>query len=147
MFGSRFDFNDPDFQVVLNMSSFALNVSGPLSLGFYYPIWATWMFSRHEGRKASLRQQNLVKIKEYIMKQVKEHEESYDGNEIRDLVDLYIQVTRDSKKETKETFTKGNMYRVILEMFVAGSETTFSTLDWCFLFMAEFPEIQKKMSE
>ena len=57
---------------------------------------------------------------------------------------LLIQVTRDSKKETEETFKKGNMYRVILEMFVAGSETTFSTLDWCFLFMAEFPEIQKK---
>ena len=78
------------------------------------------------------------------MKQVKEHEESYDGNAIKDFVDLYIQVTRDSKKETEETFTKGNMFRVILEMFVAGSETTLSTLDWCFLFMAEFPEIQKK---
>ena len=46
-------FNDPDFQVVLNMSGFAL---GPLNLGFYYPVWATCMFSRHEGRKATLRQ-------------------------------------------------------------------------------------------
>ena len=30
VFGSRLDFNDPDFQVVLNMSSFALNVFGAI---------------------------------------------------------------------------------------------------------------------
>ena len=38
----------------------------------------------------------------------------------------------------------GNMQRVIMDLFVAGSETTSTTLDWAFLYMAEYPGIQKK---
>ena len=39
------------------------------------------------------------------------------------------------------------MFRVIGDLFLAGSETTSGALDWAFLFMAEFPEVQKKCQE
>ena len=41
-------------------------------------------------------------------------------------------------------FLVGNMKRVILDLFYAGSETTSTSLDWAFLYMAEYPEIQRK---
>ena len=50
-------------------------------------------------------------------------------------------MSRDNKDDV---FTKGNMRQIILELFIAGTETTYTTLDWAFLFMAEYPEIQKK---
>lgn len=39
------------------------------------------------------------------------------------------------------------MFRVIVDLFVAGTETTTTTLDWAFLYLAEFPHIQKKCQE
>jgi len=39
------------------------------------------------------------------------------------------------------------MFRVIGDLFLAGSETTSGALDWAFLFMTEFPEVQKKCQE
>ena len=39
---------------------------------------------------------------------------------------------------------EGNMLRVIQDLFLAGSETTSTTLDWALLYMIEYPEIQRK---
>jgi cytochrome P450 len=39
------------------------------------------------------------------------------------------------------------MFCVIFDLFLAGSETTSTTLDWAFLFMTEFPEVQKKCQD
>ena len=36
------------------------------------------------------------------------------------------------------------MLRVIQDLFLAGSETTSTTLDWALLYMIEYPEIQRK---
>ena len=49
----------------------------------------------------------MQKIREFTMKEVNKHEGTYDKNNIRDFVALYIQTTRDSRKEAEETFTKG----------------------------------------
>ena len=39
------------------------------------------------------------------------------------------------------------MRRVIMDLFFAGSETTSTSLDWAFLFMAEHPEVQAKCQQ
>ena len=39
------------------------------------------------------------------------------------------------------------MKQVIQDLFIAGSETTSTTLDWAFLFMIEYPEIQRKCQQ
>ena len=144
VFGKRYNYDDPDFDIVRSMSSTFVSAQGVTSLGLFFPIWVTWLLSLKEGKKAQIRQQTLKNIQEFILVQVKEHEESYDENIIRDFVDLYINVTRDS---TEETFSKTNICRIILELFVAGSETTYNTLDWAFLCMVEHPEIQRKFQQ
>ena len=39
------------------------------------------------------------------------------------------------------------MLRVIQDLFLAGSETTSTTLDWALLYMIEYPEIQRKCQQ
>lgn len=39
------------------------------------------------------------------------------------------------------------MFRVIIDLFVAGSDTTANTMTWCILFMQEHPDIQKKCKQ
>lgn len=39
------------------------------------------------------------------------------------------------------------MFQIILDLFIAGTETTSVSLDWAMLYMIEYPEIQKKCQE
>ena len=39
------------------------------------------------------------------------------------------------------------MLRVIQDLFIAGTETSSTTLDWAMLYMMEFPDIQKKCQQ
>ena len=39
------------------------------------------------------------------------------------------------------------MLRVIQDLFIAGTETSSTTLDWAMLYMMEYPDIQKKCQQ
>ena len=40
-----------------------------------------------------------------------------------------------------------NLQRGIADLFVAGSETTNTTLKWCFLYMMAYPEVQSRVQD
>jgi len=39
------------------------------------------------------------------------------------------------------------MFQIINDLFLAGSETTFVTLEWTLLYMTEFPQVQRKCQD
>ena len=44
-------------------------------------------------------------------------------------------------------FPEQNIFRIITDLFLAGSETTSVSLDWAMMFMTEFPKTQKKCQD
>lgn len=82
--------------------------------------------------------------------EIKEHQNTYkEGEPHRDLIDVYLQKFRDDniqpgKQWDLEFF---NLVRVISDLFIAGGETTYTTLRWAFLFIVMHPEIQKKLQK
>ena len=147
IFGNRYNYDEQEFHMIRKMID--ILVKGQLvSPANFFPEWFIYRFRNNRFfNETYLLLDNLEKLKQYVHKMREQHEETYDENHIRDFIDLYIQVSRDSKEDELEVFTKGNMLRVIIDLFLAGYETTSNTLDWAFLFMSEYPEIQKKCQE
>ncbi|KAG5275643.1 hypothetical protein AALO_G00122960 [Alosa alosa] len=73
------------------------------------------------------------------------------------ILDEFIHLSRDieeldgkplrlkSKENAAAGFTEDNLIMCSLDLFVAGSETTSTTLRWSFLYMAKYPDVQEKV--
>ena len=58
-----------------------------------------------------------------------------------------IQETSDKNSPFYGDTGELNLYSVLLDLFVAGSDTTAVTLDWAMLFMIQYPVIQSKVRQ
>ncbi|XP_061433365.1 LOW QUALITY PROTEIN: cytochrome P450 2D6-like, partial [Lethenteron reissneri] len=64
----------------------------------------------------------------------------------RDLIDTYLTQFENDKDNPNSSFSEENLM-LILDLFVAGTETTFTTLRWGLLFMMIYPDIQARCHE
>jgi len=84
-------------------------------------------------------------VRNFIEQGIKEHEESFNPNELRDYIDVYLAEMRESK-DPESSFHgeagKENLVQSLIDLFFAGSETTSSTLSWATLFLIRHPDIQ-----
>ncbi|KAL3878368.1 hypothetical protein ACJMK2_030727 [Sinanodonta woodiana] len=148
VFGFRFDYEDPEFLDIINTLNDIFRHPGILNPFDYFPLGIGGLIPRAQQLREQ-RKRVLTKLQSYVYNQIEEHEGSYDPNDIRDFVDLYIKASKEAKeaKDENDVFTKGNIFRVICDLFVAGSESTSTTLDWAFLYMIEYPDVQKKCQQ
>lgn len=147
VFGQRYDYDDQEFEMVRSLSNMTVSGQGAVSPINFFPAWIVKLLLRQRYKEDAQLAESPDGTGKFMLEKIKEHEDTYDDNNIRDFVDLYIQSSRENKDETKETFTKGNMLRVIQDLFIAGSETTSTTLDWALLFMIEHPDVQQKCQQ
>ena len=54
-------------------------------------------------------------INNFILDRIKEHEETYDENNMRDFVDHYIRVSHDDKAESSNIFTSNFVPFLVLQ--------------------------------
>ncbi|XP_076817174.1 cytochrome P450 2U1-like [Clavelina lepadiformis] len=77
-----------------------------------------------------------------LRKVVDEHKQTFDKNQLRDFIDAFLKETEESKNED---FSDVQLFQYVRDLFVAGTETTSSTLYWGLLCMLHYPETQKKL--
>ncbi|EYC33249.1 hypothetical protein Y032_0002g685 [Ancylostoma ceylanicum] len=88
-------------------------------------------------------------ILEFIYKQLNDHKNAinYD-QEPMNYVDAYLhEIHRREKEGIKDEFTEKQCVAAIYDLFVAGLETIVITLRFSFLFLLNYPEIQKKIHQ
>nr|XP_054754753.1 cytochrome P450 2C15-like [Lytechinus pictus] len=146
-FGRRLEYDDPIFIDMIRRLRNVTNVLGinPIIRGLMrrFPVILRTPFLKGP-------RDNILGIKDFINKEVKEHMDSYDADDIRDIIDMYLAEAERLENEegewrSKPYLTKDDIWMCVFDLFIAGSETTSSSLLWFILVMASITDVQEKI--
>lgn len=91
---------------------------------------------------------NNVKIGKKIMEEaVKEHRDSLDPASPRDVLDEFLIEMDNQKNDPNSVFNEQDLIKTIFDLFTAGYDTTSNMLRWIMLYMADKPEVQRRVQQ
>ncbi|XP_034563727.1 cytochrome P450 2J2-like isoform X2 [Notolabrus celidotus] len=142
VFGHRFEYNDQRFKQLISWfeTTFRLQASIWAQLYNSFPLLMRRLPGPHQTNMCI-----WDNVRDFVKEELKKHKQNWDPSDQRDFIDCYLNEIQMSKGQAGNTFDEENLVMCVMELFVAGSETTATTLRWAFLYMAKYPEIQAKV--
>lgn len=137
VFGNRMDYNDPEFEKLIGILDYVFKNAGMQVAENFLP----WLYYIRWDSPTKRMIKNDKVLRAHAEKKIEEHRETFDANNIRDFIDMYILFT---KEEKTHSFTDANVFRTIVDLFSAGSDTSAMSLNWAFLYMANYPDVQEQ---
>nr|XP_009680937.1 PREDICTED: cytochrome P450 1A5-like [Struthio camelus australis] len=143
-FGRRYDHNDQELLSIVNEShqfeevAAAGNPTDFIPVLQYLPSRAMNLFKDFNKR--------FIRFQQKI---VKEHYETYDKNNIRDITDSLIEQCVEKKIEanTVTQIPKEKIVNLVNDLFGAGFNTVTTALSWSLMYLVKYPDIQKRIQE
>ncbi|KAI9547602.1 hypothetical protein NQZ68_014868 [Dissostichus eleginoides] len=139
VFGYRFEYSNKKFIQLMELFGKSLQIQAS--------IWAQLFNSfprlmrRLPGPHQTV-QHMLNDVKDFIRVEIKKHKQNWDPSDPRDYIDCFLNEIQMGKVQAEDAFHDENLVMCVMDLFVAGSETTSTTLHWGFLYMAKYPEMQ-----
>ncbi|XP_071793340.1 cytochrome P450 2J4-like [Asterias amurensis] len=146
-FGKTFEYSDPKFQKLLSTISRAFELTSAGGPSLFLPLaqMVSFLPSYRELMRC------LGEITDFVREEIEAHRSTLDVDDPRDLIDHYLIAEHrnlDEKQIDISTHINAdNMVITILEIFMAGTETTSSSLRWAVLYLMEYPEVQTKIQQ
>ncbi|KAL7859023.1 hypothetical protein SRHO_G00141700 [Serrasalmus rhombeus] len=139
IFGDRFEYDDQRFAKLLEILNENVRFAGSTMEQIFnlLPI-----IKYCPGPHQKIRH-HFEALKQFILEIVEEHKKTLDPDNPRDFTDAYlIQMTKEESKDT--TFHLENMIKSVFDLFLAGTETTATTLRWSLVYMMNHPDVQER---
>ena len=92
----------------------------------------------------------IVEIKAKMNETIKQHKETFDPNNIRDFIDTYLlEIQEKGAEGTSFHESKGyeQLANTLIDLFIAGMDTTSNTLSFAILYMASYQEVQNRVRQ
>ncbi|XP_019614853.1 PREDICTED: steroid 17-alpha-hydroxylase/17,20 lyase-like [Branchiostoma belcheri] len=97
----------------------------------------------------------VKKGREFISTMIGQHKATFDPSNIRDFIDAYLlAISKETDENSSSSPKKGENFlnedelrQDIFDLFIAGTESTTTTILWALLLLSVHPEIQTKVQE
>nr|XP_001502906.2 cytochrome P450 2D14 [Equus caballus] len=143
-FGRRFDYNDPRFLRLLDLTEdllkeetgFAPEVLNAIPMFLHIPGLPAKVFPGHKAFMALLDEL------------IAEHRKTRDlAQPPRDLTDAFLDEVEKAMGNPESSFNDENLRLVLADLFPAGMVTTSTTLAWGLLLMILHPDVQRRVQQ
>ncbi|XP_074855945.1 cytochrome P450 2H1-like isoform X1 [Carettochelys insculpta] len=142
IFGDRFDYKDEKFVTLMNIIQENVNLqrSPWTALYNFFPSLMDCLPGPHHNIF-----KNSAKFTQFVLERVNMHKESLDPNCPRDFIDAFLIKINEEQKNGKSDFSMGSLLRSTVELFIAGTGSTSTTLVFGLLILLKYPEIEEKV--
>lgn len=135
--GSRLEY----FMELMERRARAFDMAGGILSTF---PWIRYVAPESSGYNLLVTVNN--ELKSYLMETIIDHKKKYVPGSELDLIDIFLS-EMNNNKESKSVFTDDQLVMILLDLFIAGFSTTSTTLDFLFLNMVVYQDVQRKVKE
>ncbi|XP_074447859.1 cytochrome P450 2C8-like isoform X2 [Larus michahellis] len=144
VFGRRYDYKDKKFLALMNNMNNIFEMSnsywGQLYQMFsnildYLPGPHNKIFTEFDALKA------------FVAEEVKIHQATLDPSSPQDFIDCFLTKMQEEKEHPNSSFHMKNLITSTFDLFIAGTETTSTTVRYGLLLLLKYPKIQEKVQE
>ncbi|XP_063793834.1 cytochrome P450 2A6-like isoform X1 [Pseudophryne corroboree] len=144
LIGTRHDYNDKKWMQILEESSQAFHIVSS-KWGQLYDMFPRIMECLPGPHKKLF---TLLKpLKDYMKEKIRIHQETLDPASPRDYTDCFLIRMKQEEKTLNTPFNMTNLTESVFDMFLGGSESTTITVNFGFLILIKYPELQDKLHE
>ncbi|KAM3835772.1 cytochrome P450 2J5-like [Vipera latastei] len=140
-FGRCFSTDDKDFLELVEAISISLKFGSSIFYLLYenFPNIMKHLPGPHQTALSAL--ETIVSV---ARKEITQHKENQNLHELQDFIDFYLFQMEKRKDDLRSTYNEDNLAQSIADLFIAGTDTTYASLKWAMLLMANNLDIQGK---
>ncbi|XP_066047438.1 cytochrome P450 2C19-like [Chamaea fasciata] len=144
VFGKRYDYKDKKFLTLMNNMNNIFEMMNS-HWGQLYQMFSNILYylpGPHNNIFAE-----IDALKAFVAEEVKLHQASLDPNSPQDFIDCFLNKMQEEKDRPNSSFYMKNLITSTFDLFIAGTETTSTTVRYGLLLLLKYPKIQEKIQE
>ncbi|KAH9510286.1 cytochrome P450 2 sub U member 1 [Bulinus truncatus] len=143
IFGQRFQFDDPKFIKMLRLFNENTKTNSGTNILNFFPLLYYLPFDLFKGKKLV---EIFSQIRNFNQEMIDKIKQLYDPNHLDNFIVAYLDVMkREQQHGVKGYHDELHLSRNFDNFFIAGTETTSTTILWCLLYALIYPDVQNKI--
>ncbi|NWY44742.1 CP2CL protein, partial [Sylvia atricapilla] len=144
VFGKRYDYKDKKFLALMNNMNNIFEMMNSL-WGQLYQMFSGILYYLPGPQHKIFAEFDALKA--FVAEEVKLHQASLDPNSPQDFIDCFLNKIQEEKDRPNSSFFMKNLITSAFDLFIAGTETTSTTIRYGLLLLIKYPKIQEKIQE
>ncbi|XP_068135084.1 cytochrome P450 2K6-like [Hyperolius riggenbachi] len=143
IFGQRFDYQYPALHRLMGLMHENMRLLGSPSVARYnfFPVLRYLSSGRRKVMK------NIEDLQNFFKTEFVDHLKQLDRDDQRGFIDAFLVKQQEESNDPNTYFHEPNLMSTVTTLFMAGTDTTSSTIRWAISYMIQNPEIQRRVHE